>query len=389
MPRRSWLAAVLAGALLLPLTVRAQNPAPARTDLAEHHEFVIAGFRTEGGTTLPEARIVYGTYGHLNAARDNAVLLPSHYMADHHGYEWLIGPAVFPTRARLPGSDRLFGNALVVAEQHARALSWAASIVSIRDNVQRTLLVDGLHVTCARSSVSRWARRHSSERELPRLRRSHRRHGGHGENLPHGVMQLEGQLRRSRTRRSTAATTPAADGLSAFAAVWGGWLYSQEWWRRDLWRTMPWADATLETSIENFRGRFIRGGDANNLILQMRTWERHDVSTTPGFDGNVEHALKSIRVPLLYMPSETDLSLPIARMPATRRGSSARQPRDPVARGDLPAPRATRRCEVLNETIGAFLSTPVAPGSMSVFQGTPAQFRNGAGTPEARRTFRH
>ena len=74
---------------------------------------------------------------------------------------------------------------------------------------------------------------------------------------------------------------------------------------------MPWADATLEKSIENFRARFIRGGDANNLILQIRTWEKHDVGTTPGFDGDVLKALRSIQAPLLYMPSETDLYFPI------------------------------------------------------------------------------
>ncbi|MGH9638398.1 MAG: hypothetical protein ACRD72_26480, partial [Candidatus Angelobacter sp.] len=56
------------------------------------HEFVITNFKTESGVTLPQARVAYGTYGHLNAARDNVVLLPSHYMADCHGYEWLIGP---------------------------------------------------------------------------------------------------------------------------------------------------------------------------------------------------------------------------------------------------------------------------------------------------------
>ena len=36
---------------------------------AERHEFVIANFRTEGGVVLPQARIVYGTYGHLREAR--------------------------------------------------------------------------------------------------------------------------------------------------------------------------------------------------------------------------------------------------------------------------------------------------------------------------------
>src|ERR1700727_283345 len=55
---------------------------------------------------------------------------------------------------------------------------------------------------------------------------------------------------------------------------------------------------------------FIPGADANNLILHMRTWEYHDVGTPPPFK-DVETALRSIKVPVLYMPSETDLYFPI------------------------------------------------------------------------------
>ena len=61
--------------------------------------------------------------------------------------------------------------------------------------------------------------------------------------------------------------------------------------------------------LERNRHRF--RADANDYILQCRTWEKHDVGATPGFDGNIERALKSIKVPLLYMPSETDLYFPI------------------------------------------------------------------------------
>jgi hypothetical protein len=49
-------------------------PAPA-PHAAEHHEFVIDNFKTESGVTLPKARVVYGTYGKLNAARDNVILV--------------------------------------------------------------------------------------------------------------------------------------------------------------------------------------------------------------------------------------------------------------------------------------------------------------------------
>ena len=43
----------------------------------ERHEFILHNFHTESGAILPEAHIVYGTYGTLNADRSNAILLPS------------------------------------------------------------------------------------------------------------------------------------------------------------------------------------------------------------------------------------------------------------------------------------------------------------------------
>ena len=79
----------------------------------ERHEWVIRDFQTESGVVLPEARLVYTTLGKLNAANDNAILLPSHYMANFNGYNWLIGAA--PDRALDPARDfliltELFGN---------------------------------------------------------------------------------------------------------------------------------------------------------------------------------------------------------------------------------------------------------------------------------------
>jgi homoserine acetyltransferase len=55
----------------------------------------------------------------------------------------------------------------------------------------------------------------------------------------------------------------------------------------------------------------LNAADANNLILQMRTWQSHDGGTTPGFDASTEKALRSVSAPVLYMPSETDLYFPL------------------------------------------------------------------------------
>src|ERR1700736_6701867 len=83
---------LLIAAVLLSGSVAPRQQPAAPVHAAEHHAFAIDNFHTESGVTLPRATVVYGTYGRLNAARDNVVLLPSHYMANHHGYEWLIGP---------------------------------------------------------------------------------------------------------------------------------------------------------------------------------------------------------------------------------------------------------------------------------------------------------
>ena len=95
--------------LLLSQRVFAQNTSPV--DKVPRHDFVIKNFITEDGIILPEAHIIYGTYGHLNASHSNAVLLPSHYMADRNGYEWLIGPGkTLDTSKLFLVTTELFGN---------------------------------------------------------------------------------------------------------------------------------------------------------------------------------------------------------------------------------------------------------------------------------------
>ena len=51
------------------LSLAILNAQPAATPpSSEQHEYHIANFKTESGVTLPEARIMYGVYGRLNAA---------------------------------------------------------------------------------------------------------------------------------------------------------------------------------------------------------------------------------------------------------------------------------------------------------------------------------
>ncbi len=348
----------------------------AETGGAERHEFVLRDLKTESGVVLPEARIVYGTYGHLNAAGDNAILLPSHYMANLHGYEWLIGPghALDASQLFLVTSE-LFGNGRSSSPSNTPEPFHGPRfpVMTIRDNVEAVhrLLTEDLHVKHLKAVVGfsmgaqqafQWAVSYPDFAD--RIVAT----SGTAKTYGHGIVRLEGQiaaLTADAAFKNGDYTEPPQKGLEAFAVVWTAWLYSQEWWRQELWRTDAKPGVTFESVLENYRKHFIPGADANNLILQMRTWERHDVGKTPGFDGNVERALRSIKAPFLYMPSETDLYFPVtdARYEAAFMSSVTLRPIPSLwghtaGAGSNPADE-----KFLNENISAFLGMKLVPGT--------------------------
>ena len=106
---------------------------------------------------------------------------------------------------------------------------------------------------------------------------------GTAKTYPHGVVRLEGQiaaLTADVAFQNGDYTAPPKKGLEAFATVWTAWLFSQEWWRKELWKASSPPGTTFEQTLHEFRTNFIPGADANNLILQCRTWEKHDVGAT-------------------------------------------------------------------------------------------------------------
>ncbi len=285
-------------------------------------QYVIENYRLENGTVLPKAKLTFATYGALNAAKDNLVLLPSHYMATWRGYEWLIGPdlALDPSRYFLVATE-LFGNGRSSSPSNTPEPFHGPRfpVTTIRDNVEacRRLLADEFGVQRARAVIGfsmggqqafQWAVSHPEFAQRVVATSSTAKTYGHG------VVRLEGQFSAIAADETFAGgdySAPPARGLSAFGMVWAGWLYSQEWWRKELWRDPARPERTFEAVVERFRTAFIPGADANDLILQMRTWQKHDVGATPGFGGDVERALRSIKTPLLYMPSATDLYFPL------------------------------------------------------------------------------
>src|SRR6266850_5682186 len=240
------------------LALQAQAP-----HSAEHHEFIIDNFHTESGATLPKARVVYGTYGHLNAARDNAVLLPSHYMANHHGYEWLIGPdrALDPSKLFLVATE-LFGNGSSSSPSNTPEPFHGPRfpVMTIRDNVAAVhrLLTEDLKVTHLKAVIGfsmgaqqafQWAVSYPTFAD--RIVAT----SGTAKTYGHGIVRLEGQIAAitaDAAFQNGDYKAPPTKGLEAFAVVWTAWLFSQEWWRKELWKEGAPPGTTFEDVLSNF-----------------------------------------------------------------------------------------------------------------------------------------
>lgn len=60
------------------------SPAFSYEPFVEKQEFTLNDFVTQGGETIPEMRLGYETYGTLNEAKDNAILIPHFFSGNSH-----------------------------------------------------------------------------------------------------------------------------------------------------------------------------------------------------------------------------------------------------------------------------------------------------------------
>ena len=292
--------------------------AAQQADHPEHHFFELGAFRPELGETLPGARVLYVTHGRLNADRSNAILIPSWYGGNHHGYDFLIGPdrALDPAEYFVIVTEMFgSGGSSSPSNQVPPQTHEAFPSVTIRDNVAAThrLVTEQFGITHLRAIIGfsmgaqqafQWAVSHPDFMDIivPIA--------GTAKTYPHGVIRLESALTLITQDPSILAghDTLSTAGTTAWSLHWAAWTRSTEWWRRELYRSD--ATPTVEAFIER-SARRSPGFRPHDSVLQGRVWQAHDIGDTPGFGGDVQRALAAIRARVLYMPGQTDMYFPI------------------------------------------------------------------------------
>ncbi len=280
--------------------------------------FKLGDVKLQSGTTLPDIRLAYKTYGSLNASRDNVILLPTFYTGTHvrnEGYLRAV-PTLDPDHYFIV-SINMLGNGLSTSPSNAAPPFDGPRfpVATLHDNVscQNRLLTKELGVkrialvagwSMAGCQAYEWAAQFPDMVDAILPFCASARTSNHNKVFLEGV---KAALTADKTFANGDYDSPPKSGLRAFGRVYAGWAYSQTFYRERLHTELgleTYEDLLLDWESDHLLW------DANDLLTKLRTWQLGDISANERYQGNFERALGAIRARAILVPCTTDLYFP-------------------------------------------------------------------------------
>jgi len=272
------------------------------------HSFDLGDFALESGEVLRAGKLHYHQLGALNAPKDNVVLMPTYYGGKGASNRAWVDDSASPFReaeycviipclfgagessspSNTAGSQAGPGFPAVTVADNVRA---QRQLLRARFGDARPRLVMGWSM--GGMQAIQWAR------SYPGHARSVLAICATAKCYPHNWVFLEGVASALLADAAFADghyTAQPVQGLTAFATVYAGWAYSQVFYRDGRYRDLGFAsvEALLAFWVQDHLQQ-----DANDLLLQLRTWQHGDAIG----DGVCE----PMACPAILMPSSTDL----------------------------------------------------------------------------------
>lgn len=274
----------------------------------------LENFALHCGVMLPQAQLVYQTYGELAGDRNNVILYPTSYGAQHTDIDWLIG------RDRILDPDRwfiiipnMFGNGLSSSPSnsqdcHLSEHFWFTHVDNLQAQVK---LLDCLGIeqialiygwSMGAQQAYHWGALYPERVErIAAL-------CGTARTTDHNRIFLE-SLRAALTADPAWTGFDFTEfpdrGIRAFARIYASWAASQAFYREGVYYKLGYSsleDYLLRGWEVNYCKR-----DPNNLLSMIETWLRCDLSDNPIYQKDYQRALSSIQAKTLVMPAVTDL----------------------------------------------------------------------------------
>jgi homoserine O-acetyltransferase len=303
-----------ASLFLIPLLLQ---PATAHSPQQPPHQSWGAGdLKLESGEVIKDFAISYVTHGKLNDRKSNAILMVTAISGNHHRLDFMIGPgkALDTDKYFIVCTDAI-GNGLTTSPSNSRAQPrMQFPKFTIRDMVasQHRLMKEKLgidHVVAVVGpsmggmQVLQWGVSH-----------------------PDYMDALVAMVPLAKTPAWTVLVLESSRKAIMLDAAWKDGNYDAppekgiRLWRDilsfmsartpDMYAAqfkngmdiLPWLEQQ-ETSL-------LKAFDANDWIYQTWAYERHDVGTTPGFNGDTAKALGAIKAKTLVLTGTKDLLNP-------------------------------------------------------------------------------
>lgn len=285
---------------------------------AETGRFDLGDFPLLSGKTLPGAVLSWKTHGTLSPARDNVVLYPTSYGAQHPDVEWAVGPdkILDPTRWFVVQPD-MFGNGLSSSPSNNPGFP---EFVTAWDNVQaqRRLLqkrfgIDRLHAiygwSMGAQQAYHWAAIFPDLVERIVVNCGSARTAVHNQVFLLSLMAvLEAAPEYLGNGRFSA---PPAKAFRAFGRIYASWALSQDFYRANLHLSALKAPDLETFLVTDWEQRFARK-PAEDHLAQLKCWKAGDIANNPLHGGDLTKALNAIKARVLLMPGATDLYFRVA-----------------------------------------------------------------------------
>jgi homoserine O-acetyltransferase/O-succinyltransferase len=310
------LAYLAAAGLLLSLPVLSPQVLAHTPQQPPHQLYNEGDLKLESGEAIKDFAISYVTHGTLNVAKSNAILMVTAISGNHHRLDFMIGPgkALDTDKYFIICTDAI-ANGLTTSPSNSKAQPrMQFPKFAIRDMVESQYrlvkeklgiehLVAVIGPSMGGMQTLQWGVSH------PELMDALVAIVPLAKTPAWNVAVLEASrkaIMQDAAWKDGNYETPPEHGIRlwrdivSLLAARTPDMYSAQF--KDGIDVLPWMEAQESAMMKAF--------DANDWIYQTWAYERHDVGTTPGFNGDTAKALASIKAKTLILTGSKDLLNP-------------------------------------------------------------------------------
>lgn len=297
-----------------------ENTYYAQDNHGPYERYDLGDFALAEGGTVRGCQLAYATFGALNDAKDNAILVPTWYSGTSKIMEDVyIGPdhALNPDEYFIIVVNQI-GNGLSSSPHNTPFPDGRANFphVRIEDDVraQRQFITDHFGIerlalvvggSMGAQQTYEWAVR------FPDMVARAAPIAGTAKNTDHDFLFTQTLMDAITSDPGWndgwyESNTEVYDGLRRHAEIWAMMGWSTEFYKQERWRDLGFA--SMQDFLTGFMFGYFGVMDPNNLLCMAWKWQRGDVSRST--NGDLKAALGRVTAKMFVMPIDEDMFFP-------------------------------------------------------------------------------